>query len=100
MPQLGRKAEPSITKRSLKIAGRKTSISLEEAFWKDLREIAAARHVTLIELIGEIDAERQRVNLSSAIRIFVLQFYRDEISRREQRQRTIEILDTGPIAPK
>ena len=78
-----------IRKRSIIIAGQKTSVSLEDAFWNDLRWIAGGRDVTLSDLVTIIDADRQHSNLSSAIRLFVLSFYRDQIfdhrtSPREQ----------------
>ena len=60
-------------KRSLTIRGHRTSISVEDAFWTALREIADARGASLASLIAEIDAARQpSTNLSSAIRLFVL----------------------------
>ncbi|CAL8972102.1 aryl-sulfate sulfotransferase [Rhodoplanes serenus] len=65
-----------VVKRSIVIAGHKTSVSLEDAFWKALKEIAAARHVTLSDLVSTIDSERRHGNLSSAIRLFVLEHYR------------------------
>ena len=55
--------------RSVVVAGHKTSVSLEDAFWKGLKEIAAERDVTLSELVGTIDAEREYGNLSSALRL-------------------------------
>jgi len=76
----------SVVKRSIKIAGHKTSISLEDDFWKALREITGGRNVTLSDLIAVIDAERHLGNLSSAIRIFVLRFYRDQIFEHERRR--------------
>jgi predicted DNA-binding ribbon-helix-helix protein len=60
-----------VVKRSIVIDGHKTSVSLEDAFWTGLREIAQAQHATLSKLVGEIDRTRQG-NLSSAIRLFVL----------------------------
>ena len=60
-------------KHSLDIAGHRTSISLEDAFWDALREIAAAQGLSLAGLVARIDAERDGANLSSAIRVFVLQ---------------------------
>lgn len=66
-----------VVKRSIVIAGHKTSISLEDAFWKGLKEIAAARHQTLSEMVAAIDHDRQDGNLSSAIRLFVLDHYRN-----------------------
>lgn len=65
-----------VVKRSIVIAGHKTSVSLEDAFWKALKEIAGARHVTLSDLVSTIDSERRHGNLSSAIRLFVLDHYR------------------------
>jgi predicted DNA-binding ribbon-helix-helix protein len=61
-----------IVKRSVSIAGHRTSISLEEPFWEGLREIAARETLSVQALIGRIDAERGEQNLSSAIRVFVL----------------------------
>ena len=64
-----------IVKRSIVIAGHKTSVSLEEAFWRGLKDIAASRRVTLSDLVAGIHSERQHGNLSSAIRLFVLNHY-------------------------
>jgi predicted DNA-binding ribbon-helix-helix protein len=75
----------SVVKRSIVIAGHKTSISLEDAFWSAFKEIADRRHVTLSDLAAAVDAERQHANLSSAIRLFVLASYRDQLSEHEQR---------------
>ena len=71
-----------IVKRSIVIAGHKTSVSLEDAFWKALKDIAAGRHMTLSELVGAIDAERRHGNLSSAVRLFVLDYYRARTTGR------------------
>ena len=68
----------SVTKRSIVIAGHKTSVSLEDEFWNSLKEIAGERGMTLAELVAAIDAKRQHANLSSAIRLFVLGVYRDQ----------------------
>jgi predicted DNA-binding ribbon-helix-helix protein len=65
-----------VVKRSIVIAGHKTSVSLEDAFWKGLKEIAATRNIPLSDLVSTIDNERQHGNLSSAIRLFVLDHYR------------------------
>ena len=65
-----------VVKRSIVIAGHKTSVSLEDAFWKGLKDIAIARQVTLSDLVASIDTERRHGNLSSAIRLFVLDHYR------------------------
>src|SRR5262252_5247157 len=69
-----------VVKRSIVVAGHKTSVSLEDAFWKGLKEIAGGRHMTLSDLVATIDSERQYGNLSSAIRLFVLDFYRNQLS--------------------
>lgn len=58
-------------KRSIRIAGHPTSVSLEPAFWEELRRIADRRELSLAALITEIDAGRA-TNLSSALRLFVL----------------------------
>jgi predicted DNA-binding ribbon-helix-helix protein len=70
----------AVIKRSIVIAGHKTSVSLEDAFWNGLKEIARERRMTLSQLIAEIDAQRQLGNLSSALRLFVLDFYRTQRS--------------------
>jgi predicted DNA-binding ribbon-helix-helix protein len=67
-----------VVKRSIVIAGHKTSVSLEDAFWKGLKEIAAIRNVTLSDLVATIDGGRRQGNLSSAIRLFVLDYYRSQ----------------------
>ena len=69
-----------VIKRSVVVAGHKTSVSLEDAFWKGLKEIAHARDLTLSELVGAIDTERDYGNLSSALRLFLLDFYRTQLS--------------------
>jgi predicted DNA-binding ribbon-helix-helix protein len=74
----------SIIKRSIVIDGHKTSVSLEDAFWDDLKKIAHARQVTLSELVTKIDVTREHGNLSSAIRLFVLQRFRHEDQQTEQ----------------
>jgi predicted DNA-binding ribbon-helix-helix protein len=62
-----------IVKRSLTISGHRTSVSLEDAFWRRLKALAANRALSLSALIAEIDASRGGANLSSAIRVFVLE---------------------------
>ncbi len=68
-----------IVKRSISIAGHRTSISLEEPFWEELRAIAAGRGVSVQALVGRIDAGRGDQNLSSAIRVFVLHSLREAV---------------------
>ncbi|MFZ3358681.1 MAG: ribbon-helix-helix domain-containing protein [Xanthobacteraceae bacterium] len=67
-----------VVKRSIIIAGHKTSVSLEDAFWQGLKDIAVTRRITLSDLVASIDTERQHGNLSSAIRLFVLDHYRGQ----------------------
>ncbi|MBL8702290.1 MAG: ribbon-helix-helix domain-containing protein [Alphaproteobacteria bacterium] len=64
--------EPSIRKRSVLIAGHRSSVSLEPEFWDALKAIANGRGQSLNALISEIDAARTRRNLSSALRVHVL----------------------------
>ncbi len=64
-----------VVKRSIVIAGHKTSVSLEDAFWKGLKEIATRQRITLSDLVASIDTQRRQGNLSSAIRLFVLQHF-------------------------
>jgi predicted DNA-binding ribbon-helix-helix protein len=66
----------SIIKRSIAIEGHKTSVSLEDAFWRSLKEIAREQQATLSNVIAEIDKAREHGNLSSAIRLFVLDWVR------------------------
>jgi predicted DNA-binding ribbon-helix-helix protein len=68
----------SVVKRSIVIDGHKTSVSLEDPFWNDLRNIAHTQRVTLSELVAKIDNARKQSNLSSAIRLFVLQHFQNE----------------------
>ncbi len=65
-----------VAKRSIIVGGHKTSVSLEEAFWNSMKEISGQRDMTLSELAREIDSNRQQGNLSSAIRLFVLDYFR------------------------
>jgi predicted DNA-binding ribbon-helix-helix protein len=80
-----RRAKSMIVKHSIIIAGHRTSVSLEDAFWKGLNESAGVRRMTLQRLVASIDAERGRgSNLSSAIRLFVLDFYYQLIPVRKR----------------
>lgn len=66
----------AIIKRSIVIAGHKTSVSLEDEFWTGLKEIAQSQRATLSKIVGELDTHRHHANLSSVIRLFVLDHYR------------------------
>jgi predicted DNA-binding ribbon-helix-helix protein len=79
----------AVIKRSVSIAGHNTSISLEDESWNSLQEIAESRGKPASHLIASIDAERKSTNLSSAVRLFVLGFYRDQYSRKK-------IVDVAP----
>ena len=72
-----------VTKRSIIVGRHKTSVSLEAAFWQALREIADERRETLSQVVASIDKERPFANLSSAIRLFVLEYYRNRHQRKE-----------------
>jgi len=65
-----------VVKRSIVVAGHKTSVSLEDAFWKGLKEIANQRDMTVSQLVASIDSDRRHGNLSSGIRLFVLNHFR------------------------
>ena len=73
----------AIVKRSIVLSGHKTSVSLEDAFWDGLKDIADARNVSVSSLVHDIDATRGENNLSSAVRQFVLGRY-IEINRKYQ----------------
>lgn len=68
--------EYAVVKRSVVVGGHKTSVSLEDAFWKGLKDISVRRGVPLSKQIDTIDRNRKTSNLSSAIRLFVLDYFR------------------------
>jgi predicted DNA-binding ribbon-helix-helix protein len=80
-----------VIKRSVIIDGRKTSISLEDEFWLSLRAIADGRGETLTQLVTGIDASRKNANLSSCLRIFVLEYYKEQSARQNQEFQQREI---------
>ena len=67
-------------KRSIVVSGHATSISMEDAFWNTLGDIAEERKISLSALITQIDQERSTSNLSSAIRLFVLHEMQQKIA--------------------
>ena len=67
-------------KRSLTLAGHRTSVSLEDIFWKSFRDIAAQRGQPINDLAREIDAQRGDIGLASAIRVFVLKDHQDRLA--------------------
>lgn len=77
-----------VIKRSIEIAGHRTSITLEDEFWNALHEIADARGKTLRGLIAAIDARRGKNNLSSAVRLYVLDYYREASGTTGRRRKS------------
>lgn len=71
-----RQMPSAVIKRSVVISGRKTSVSLEDAFWRELKEIAHSRHMTLSGIVGYLDSLGDHGNLSSTMRLFVLEYAR------------------------
>jgi predicted DNA-binding ribbon-helix-helix protein len=68
-------------KRSITLAGHKTSVTLEDEFWQGVRQIAHNENTTLISLVSRIDCGRQKdSNLSSAIRVYVLKYFHPQQS--------------------
>ena len=92
MPNTG-DMKSSVLKRSIVLDGRRTSVSLEDAFWKSLRKIADERNETLSNLISGIDGSRKNANLSSCLRIFVLEFFKQQSAQQNQsfQQREIPV---------
>jgi predicted DNA-binding ribbon-helix-helix protein len=88
----------SVIKRSIIIAGHKTSVSLEDAFWKSLKQIAIRRGTTLSSLVTSIDVERRQGNLSSCLRLFVLEFYRHQLAEKSRaHDASTEPVGTRPV---
>lgn len=87
----------AVVRRSIRIHGRKTSVSLENEFWNGLREIAHFENTSVSALVDRINEERDNVNLSSAIRIFV---YNQFQSRMEQQQNENIIEASNQPAPR
>jgi predicted DNA-binding ribbon-helix-helix protein len=78
----------SMVKRSIKIVGHKTSVSLEDPFWQLLNEIAQRQGERVSEIVAKIDKDREHANLSSAVRLFVLDYVRNEIAGHHKVART------------
>jgi predicted DNA-binding ribbon-helix-helix protein len=72
--------QSAVVKRSIIIAGHKTSVSMEDAFWNALKEIGKKQKTTISSLVADIDTRRRHTNLSSAIRLFVLDHVCSQIS--------------------
>ena len=95
---LGEFRLPELIKRSIVIAGHQTSVSMEEPFWSALKEIARTRRTTLSELVHFIDSNDSvgASNRASAIRMFVLDYYRQE-AQVESRAPRMEVRSTGSL---
>jgi predicted DNA-binding ribbon-helix-helix protein len=78
---------PTNTKRSIVLNGRKTSVSLEDEFWDGLREIASVQKIKLADLARQIDQGRDGSNFSSAIRVFVFNHLRAQMAEAQISQR-------------
>jgi predicted DNA-binding ribbon-helix-helix protein len=85
-----------VIKRSIVIAGHKTSVSLEDAFWKGLKDIAVSRHMTLSDLVATIDTGRPHGNLSSAIRLFVLSHYQGKCNGHADTEQPVHEIVIAP----
>jgi predicted DNA-binding ribbon-helix-helix protein len=79
MSQRHQSASP-VKKRSIVISNHKTSLTLEDGFWLSLKEIAEHEELPVAQLVARIDRDRQHANLSSAIRLHVLNHYRRRAS--------------------
>ena len=86
-----------VIKRSVVLGGHKTSVSLEDAFWSGLKEIAVERRMTLSDLASTLDKQRTHGNLSSALRLFVLDFYRSQGRKGEDSDEMIRTI--VPVTP-
>jgi CheY-like chemotaxis protein len=84
-----------VLKRSIVLRGRKTSVSLEDEFWRALKEIAAARRIRVSDLIADVGQDRQG-NLSSCLRIFVLKFFRERADIMGRRRKVL-VVDDEPM---
>src|SRR5262249_23583961 len=74
----GRGMKSLVAKRFIVIDGHKTSVSLENAFWPGLKKIAQPQKTALADLVEKIDETREQGNLSSAIRLYVLEYFRNQ----------------------
>jgi predicted DNA-binding ribbon-helix-helix protein len=82
MDQIAHVKKSAVVKHSIFFNSHKTSVSLENEFWHGLQEIAGSEHITVPVLVGRIDNSRETCNLSSAIRIYVLNYFRRERAHR------------------
>jgi len=91
MGHIGRIKKTDVIKRSIFINGHKTSVSLENEFWQGLHEIADHNHTSVAMLVEQIDRARNTCNLSSAIRVFVFNHFREKIDAMDAAARVFVI---------
>ncbi len=93
--------EFAVVKRSVIVSGQKTSVSLEDAFWTSLKEIAAKQGLSLSRQLAVIDAQRHTCNLSSAIRLYVLDYFRTRATYSVMigERRFVATQDIAPVSP-
>jgi predicted DNA-binding ribbon-helix-helix protein len=89
----------TIGKHSMIVSGHETSVSLEDAFWSALKEIADGRRLSLSQLVTMIDARREHGNLSSAIRLFVLDVFRNQtlVPQSDHQGRNGQVLNNSRV---
>jgi predicted DNA-binding ribbon-helix-helix protein len=88
MPQ---PTENRVIRIQIWIGGRRIGLAVERPFWAALKDIAAGQGTSMSRLVAKIDSERQNANRSSAVRLFVLDYYRDraEFTGAAQEQRAL-----------
>ena len=91
----GEQMTSTIVKHTIEVAGRKTSLSLEDAFWQSLKNIARNRRTTLRDLVAKIYSDRTHGNLSSAVRLFVLNHYKERADASVQSALASNTLQPG-----
>lgn len=94
--------EFAVVKRSVMVGGQKTSVSLEDAFWVSLKDIAAKRGISMSRQLATIDAQRSTGNLSSAIRLYVLDHFRARADYPVMigERRFVSTQDSAPLSPR
>ncbi len=93
--------EFAVVKRSVIVSGQKTSVSLEDAFWSSLKDIATRQGLSLSQQLAIIDAHRHTGNLSSAIRLYVLDYFRTRATYSVMigERRFVATQDIAPVSP-
>ena len=91
------RAPSTVVKRSVTIDGHRTSVSLENEFWTALKEIAASRGMNFSQLVGTIKRQHESGNLSSSLRLFVLEAFRHPSDQRRNGKRKVLVVDDDPL---